>query len=78
MSELFVDDDGVLITMSTVMFPDWFLLDPPPGWRVDPEYGCTAGTLVIYQPENRIWRLTGRREKNGCCGDGRYEGKWPD
>jgi hypothetical protein len=35
------------------------------------------GVRVIYEPENRIWILTGEREA-GCCGAGGYKGQWPD
>jgi hypothetical protein len=65
-------------THPTLMFMGPFLLDPPPGWRVE-WTDDVVGTLVhleLPDAPHRVWRLTGKRE----YGDGviHYEGVWPD
>ena len=81
--------NDLLINSPVRIFSVWELLEPDPDWRVDwgPDVDTESsgfqphrdlkGVRVIWEPENRIWILTGERE-GGCCGGGGYEGKWPD
>jgi hypothetical protein len=69
-----------------VFFSPAFLTSPPPGWRVcrtgpspkvtdpigDPLVG--GGLLVKLKDPQRVWMLTGRRDRT----TGYYEGCWPD